>query len=152
MAITGIHHHKFMVSDVGRSIRFYRDLLGMELLYEAERSDIPVYDAIIGYKNVHLRLAMLKAKGDHGTIALIQYLNPAARTRELEHYYVGSSSLALLVDDLDAEYQRLSAAGAKFNSSPQDIVRDGKVVARAVYVADPDGIRIELYQIPQPAS
>ncbi|MBI4027126.1 MAG: VOC family protein [Verrucomicrobia bacterium] len=148
MAITAVHHHKFMVSDLARSIGFYRDLLGMELLYEAERSNIPAYDAIIGYKNIRLRLAMLKVKGDGALIALIQYLNPAARPRKLEHYFVGSSALALVVDDIHAEYQRLSAAGARFTSAPQDIVRDGKVVARAAYVSDPDGIRIELYEMP----
>lgn len=149
MAITGIHHHKFMVSDLARSIHFYRDLLGMELMYEAERGNIPAYDAIIGYKNIRMKLAMLKLKDGAGMIALIQYLNPPATVRELEHYYVGSSALALVVEDLDAEYRRLSAAGAKFNSPPQDIVRDGKVVARAVYVADPDGIKIELYELPK---
>ena len=145
--VIGIHHHKFMVSDLTRSISFYRDLLGMELLYEVERANLPVYDTIIGYKDIRLRVAMLKIKSGNSTIALIQYQNPPSKVRELQHYYVGASALALIVEDIDAEYKRLSKAGAAFNSTPQDIVRDGKLVARAVYLSDPDGIKIELYEM-----
>ncbi len=148
MATKSIHHHKFIVSDLGRSIAFYRDLLGFELIQEVERSGLPEYDTIIGHKDIHLKIAMLRLP-DQSLIALLEYLNPPGQTRPLESYFVGASALSLVVDDVWADHERLGRAGAKFISAPTDIVREGKRVATACYVLDPDGISIELYEIPE---
>jgi catechol 2,3-dioxygenase-like lactoylglutathione lyase family enzyme len=147
MATKSIHHHKFMVSDLSRSVAFYRDLLGFELMYEAERANLPAYDTIIGFPDIRLKIALLKLP-DESILALIEYLNPPARTRELQPYFVGSSALCLVVDDIAADHRRLSAAGARFQSPPVDIVRDGKLAAKACYLYDPDGISLELYEMP----
>jgi catechol 2,3-dioxygenase-like lactoylglutathione lyase family enzyme len=64
----------------------------------------------------------------------------------LQNYYVGASHVCFVVDDLDAEHKRLAAAGVRFNSPPVEIVRDGKLVGRALYMFDPDGITVELDQ------
>jgi predicted enzyme related to lactoylglutathione lyase len=46
------------------------------------------------------------------------------------------------VDDVEAEYQRLLAAGVRFHTPPQDFGS-----ARATYGRDPDGNVFELQQL-----
>ena len=48
MSYDRIHPTKIFVSDMERSIHFYRDLLKFELVYDAERSEVPAYDKCMG--------------------------------------------------------------------------------------------------------
>jgi len=146
MAIRKSHHHSFTVSDMDRSIRFYRDLLGFEVIQDAVRAGLESYDRIVGYDHADLRIAMLREREGDFVLELIQYRNPPGKTREQQNYFVGASHVCFLVDDLDSEYQRLLAAGVRFNSPPVEIVRDGRLVCRALYLFDPDGITVELEQ------
>jgi len=57
----------------------------------------------------------------------------------------GYGHMAFCVDDLDAEHARFSELGL----APRKIVefeRDGTLMARFFFVADPDGYQIELLQ------
>ena len=57
----------------------------------------------------------------------------------------GYGHIALAVDDVDAEYERFSAAGL----SPTDVKefhRDGALMAKFFFVQDPDGYKIEVLQ------
>lgn len=144
MATIKIHHFKLSVTDMDRSIVFYRDLLGLTLLYDAHRREIPAYDAIIGYPNVELRVAGFDGVGC--MLCLMQYLNPPMQTRSQDNYMQGAAGIAIQVDDIDADYARLTAAGVTSRSKPVVIVRDGKSVAKACYMHDPDGVTVELYQ------
>ena len=158
MAIRKAHHHSFTVSDMDRSLQFYRDLLGLELIQDAVRADLKAYDRIVGYPKVELRIVMLRVPLSRRTgegrgegesdfiLELIEYRNPRAQIRELQNYYVGASHVCFLVDDIQAEYKRLSAAGVRFNSPPVEIVRDGRRMGAALYLFDPDGITVELEQ------
>ena len=146
MAIRKSHHHSFTVSDMDRSLRFYRDLLGLELIQDAMRANLESYDQIVGYKNVDLRIVILREREGDFILELIQYRNPPGKTREMENFYIGASHVCFLVDDIEVEYKRLSAAGVRFISPPVEIVREGKLVGRALYLLDPDGITVEMDQ------
>jgi catechol 2,3-dioxygenase-like lactoylglutathione lyase family enzyme len=140
------HHHSFTVSNADRSIGFYRDLLGLQLIQDAVRENLESYDRIVGFQNARLRIAMLRLATGDFILELIEYLNPPGQVREMRNYYAGASHICFLVDDIDREYERLSAAGVRFNSPPVDIIRDGKLVTRCLYMLDPDGITVELDQ------
>ncbi len=143
--MTQIHHFKLSVTDMDRSLHFYRDLLGMELLYDAERENLPAYDQLIGYPDVKIRIVGLRDR--RGVmICLMQYRNPPAQRRSQENYQQGAAGIAVEVNDIDADYARLTAAGVVARSEPVTIVREGKAVARACYMHDPDGVTVELYQ------
>ena len=47
---------------------------------------------------------------------------------------------------IEADYERFQCENVKTISPPVEIERDGRCVARALYVFDPDGLQIELYQ------
>ena len=146
MAVKMIHHHGFTVSDVQSSLKFYRDTLGFEELRVSERKELPSYDVILGYENVHIITALLRHPVNEFILELIQYINPPSSPREQRNHYVGSSHCAYEVDDIDALYERLVAGGYGSINPPVDVVRGGVTVARAVYALDPDGISVELFE------
>jgi len=146
MPIKMVHHHGFTVSSLERSVPYYRDVLGLEVVRTSERKQLPSYDTILGYDDVHLQVVILTHPVNAFVLELFEYVNPPAVTRELQNYFVGASHLAFEVDDIDAEYQRLTAAGYTSINPPVDVDRGGVVVARAMYAQDPDGISVEMFQ------
>ena len=146
MGIVAGHHHGFTVSDVERSVAFYRDLLGLELVRVSDRSNLPSYDRILGYEDVHIKIAILRHEKNEFVLELVQYINPSVEQREQENKYLGASHLAFEVDDVDGMYKALRAGGFGSINPPTNVERDGKVVARAMYALDPDGISIEMFQ------
>ena len=146
MPIIKCHHHGFTVSDAVRSVTFYRDLLGLELVRVSERRDLPSYDRMLGHDNVVLKVAILRHAVNDFILELVEYKNPVGRKRELDNPFIGSSHLAFEVDDVDVVYASFRDAGYGAINSPVDVERDGIAVARAMYGLDPDGISIEIFQ------
>ena len=146
MQLKGIHHHGFTVTNADRSAQFYRDVLGLELVRISDRSNLPSYDHMLGYKDVKLRIAVLRHPKHEFILELVQYINPPSQARPLENKFLGASHLAFEVDDVDKTYDALKQAGFRAINPPTDIIRDGKKVARGMYALDPDGISIEMFQ------
>ena len=143
--MTKVHHHKICVTDMDRSLRFYRDLLGFELIYDAERSGSD-YDQIMDLKDCRLRVVMLQDPSEQSMLGLLQFYHPPMQAHQGTVTMQGFCTLALEVDDIDADFGRLTQAGVKALSPVVDLIRGGKLVARGVYILDPDGLQIELYQ------
>jgi len=146
MPFIHVHHVKVTVSDLDRSIAFYCDQLGFELIYQADRENLSSYDTIMNMQDVKLRIAMVTHPASGFMLGLIQFQNPPSIVREVKNNYVGPSSLALEVDDARAEFDRLSTAGVMTMSPPTEIVREGRAVSIAFYFLDPDKIPIEIWQ------
>ena len=146
MAVVLGHHHGFTVSDIDRSVSFYGDLLEMELIRISDRSNLPSYDTILGYEDVHIKVALLRHPVNKFLLELVQYINPPVESRPQENRFLGASHLAFEVDDVDAMHASMVEAGLGSINPPTDVVRDGKVVARAMYGLDPDGISVEMFQ------
>jgi catechol 2,3-dioxygenase-like lactoylglutathione lyase family enzyme len=145
-----IHHISFTVSNLDRSIPFYRDVLGFRFIHDVERENLPSYDQILGHADVKLRIAAFALPGETDiTLELMQFRNPAPTVRPQDFTYVATPHVAYVVDDIDAEYVRIRAAGATFVSPPAEIRRDGKYIGKAVFLRDPDGILIEPMELPQ---
>jgi catechol 2,3-dioxygenase-like lactoylglutathione lyase family enzyme len=144
--IQGIHHLGLSTPDLDRAIGFYRDLLGFELIARfskppgsegmAEMLDLPG----AGFSAALLRSGPTM-------IEIFEFSAPEpvrapARRRVCDH---GLTHLCLQVDDVKAEFERLSAAGMFFHCPPQ--TGDG---ASFVYGRDPDGNAIELIEFASP--
>jgi catechol 2,3-dioxygenase-like lactoylglutathione lyase family enzyme len=79
--IRGIHHTAVSTSDLERSLRFYRDLLGFKEVYaSAWEPGTTGADRITGLKNSSARLVMLKA--GNACIELFQFASPRPKTAE----------------------------------------------------------------------
>lgn len=139
--IVGMHHVAIGVQDFDEGLKFYRDLLGFEVVQASEFDrDNPLADQAIGLPKVAARMAMLKAP--NAFIELWQYTNPPPTDRRGQPCDYGYVHFALQVDGIEAEYQRLKAGGMTFVGEPVDFG-----VASAIYGRDPFGNVIELYEI-----
>jgi catechol 2,3-dioxygenase-like lactoylglutathione lyase family enzyme len=145
-----IHHTGYTVADLDRSLRFYRDLLGLEVLATQEKQGGYI-GAIVGHADAHVRMAHLRVPGDGHVVELFQYLAPAGeRPAAIDPPDVGTSHLCFVVDDLPALYERLREAGVdSFVSPPVEVDTGINRGGWALYVRDPDGIPVELFQPPR---
>ena len=140
--IKGIHHTAISTGDFERALAFYRDLLGFEMVSELNwPAGVELADAITGLEGSAARSAMLRAS--NSSIELFEFLSPAPKPGDpnrpvCDH---GITHIAFEIDDLDAEYDRLKAAGMRFHCPPQNLG-----VSRVTYGRDPDGNVLELWQ------
>jgi catechol 2,3-dioxygenase-like lactoylglutathione lyase family enzyme len=144
-----IHHTGFTVADLARSLSFYRDLLGLETVAEQEKEG-GYLGAIVGHPDAHVRMAHLRVPGGGHVVELFEYLTPAGdRPGPLDPADVGTSHLCFVVDDLPALYDQLQAAGVdSFFSPPVEVDTGINRGGWALYLRDPDGIPVELFQPP----
>jgi catechol 2,3-dioxygenase-like lactoylglutathione lyase family enzyme len=107
------------VRDVDRSVEFYRDVLGMEFLFRVPGQPMAFF-----------------ASGD-----VRLYLGTPERPE-----FTSRCVLYFRVDDIDAEYQRLTDAGITFLDTPRVVHRDPGGDLWMVFLVDPDGHQIGLMQ------
>src|SRR5581483_203623 len=144
--VNGLHHTCYTVSDLAGSLAFYRDVLGCEVLAEQEKAG-GYLAAIVGYPDAHVRMAHLRVPGGDHVIELFEYVAPAGSAADVEPCNVGASHLCFLVDDLPALYERLRRAGVNtFVSPPVEVDTGINRGGFALYLRDPDGITVELFQ------
>jgi catechol 2,3-dioxygenase-like lactoylglutathione lyase family enzyme len=146
-AVSGLHHTCYTVSDLDRSVAFYRDLLGCEVLAEQEKEG-GYLAAIVGYPDAHVRMAHLRVPGAEHVIELFEYLAPAGTRADVEPRNVGASHLCFLVEDLPALYEQLREKVDSFVSPPVEVDTGVNKGGYALYLRDPDGISVELFQPP----
>jgi catechol 2,3-dioxygenase-like lactoylglutathione lyase family enzyme len=145
--ILAADHTGITVSNLERSLAFWRDVLGFEFSHSAHQTgERP--EQITGVKGAELKLAVLKTPGGH-KIELLEYFAPSDRRRvNLRPCDVGHVHVALTVDDLDAVLKKIAESGGKAAGEPQTLEQGPNTGKRVVYVRDPDGTTIEFMQMP----
>ena len=147
--IRGIHHAAISTGNLDRMLAFYRDLLGFRLLFDFSwPAGTEVADRITGLQQSSARCVMLHT--GNAVIELFEYASPAPRPGDPDRPVCnhGITHICLDVTDLDAEYQRLRAAGVRFHCPPQELGSE----VRTTYGRDPDGNVIELQEVLNPDS
>ncbi len=129
MSIRGIHHVAIIAADYARSRDFYLNTLGLTLVSEHYR------EARDSWK---LNLAL----PDGCQIELFSFPNPPARPSRPEA--CGLRHLALATTNLDADILRLAQCGV----ACEPVRVDEYTERRFTFLADPDGLPIELYEVP----
>ena len=146
MTVAGAHHTGFHVADLQRSIAFYRDLLGFELVWERVNTEAYVRQ-IVGYPQAELHQALLRFPGSEHCLELIDYRGVERRPVDASPPNPGTGHICLLVRDLRGEYDRLTAAGVRSVSEPVLVTKGPNEGRLAVYMVDPDGFRVELLEV-----
>ena len=143
--ISSIRHVGFVVNDLDASLKFYVDILGLEI-YRRFTEEGEFIDSLTGLKNVKLEWVKLIIP-EGGLIELLQYhSHPDLTTSSLGNFEsnrMGCSHVALTVDNLSKLYEKLSNAGYKCKSKPL-FAPGGK--AKILYCHDPDGAILELIE------
>ena len=142
--ITGIHHFSFTVSNMPRSLVFYTDILGADIL-----SDVIIHESaehsVTRIPDAKLRIVQLNAHG--GFIELIQYLSPIGKPLNTRTCDTGNAHIAFAVDDMEKSYRELQRKGVRFKSEPVVTGFEPGTIVKSVYFFDPDGITLELVEI-----
>ncbi len=142
-SIRGIAHLSVTVSDMGRAIAFYR-ALGLSVS-EVVHAEGALLDRLTGFLGAQLDMATVEI-GDQ-RLELLQFTHPvsggggAPRLCDRGHVH-----LALLVEDIDHVVTIATQAGFEAVGAIQTVDEGPNLGIRAVYMADPDGLVIEVLQ------
>lgn len=140
MAI-GIHHSSITVSDMQRSVAFYRDVLGFEEIWSSDAAgwvlEGPVADAVTDCPGTRQRLVFLRA--GESLVELVEY-EPMQDQPQRKASDCGGMHICFVTEDIDALYDRVVASGMRTHCEPQQVSED----ARVFYFRDPDGAILEV--------
>jgi lactoylglutathione lyase len=146
-----IFHFSFTVSDLEESIRWYRDVLGLEFVHR-QRQDNDYTRKLVAMPDAVLEIAQFRvpavppAMSTH-VLELVQYVRPAGEPVDLKTNNTGVAHLAFVVDEIKTEFDRLSSAGVEFRNPPVEIMEGVNRGGYSCYLSDPDGITLELIQL-----
>ncbi len=138
MSVIGLQHVSASVSDLGRSIEFYSDLLGLNYLGTQWMLPDQVY-AIFNLQGTKVRYGWFKV-GRSGILELLEFDPQSSAPNHLIPNRPGQLHFALQVRNLDEMYKELLEAGVEGLVLPR-MMQGGSKVA---YIKDPDGLVIKL--------
>jgi len=145
MSVLRVGHIGVCVSDMERALVFYCDLLGFRPLSEVHVNDA-LSAKLLRLPGVDQRTVFVERDGVR--LALFALRTPpiqnAGRVRAMNE--AGMVALMLRVDDLDATLVKLRGAGVRVLDETR--VDHPAYGSKLVFVTDPDGLLIELIEIP----
>jgi len=142
--ILGIHHTSMSTPDVDRLAKFYNEQLGFEVVSRGEwTGGNTTADTIYGLTDTAVKSVMLKTSNSY--LELFQFNRPVGAPGNAARPISdnGVTHIGVVVDDIQAEYARLKAAGMTFHCPPQSV----GAIGWATYGRDPDGNIVELMQV-----
>lgn len=140
--IKNTRHFGIVVRNMSKSLVFYKDLLGLEIISKMDCYGKYV-DTMLQLQNVKIDIVKLSANNEITQIELLEYKYPPQESSHREINHLGLSHIAFTVSDLDECYNFLTSKKIKFNSPPQ-ISLDRKV--KVCFCYDPDNNPIELVE------
>ena len=143
--LTCAHHVGITVGSLDRSMAFYRDVLGFEVIF-GWNPRAPYIGELVGYPDADIYAVILRMPGTDVCLELLEYRNVSGSPIDAANGNPGTAHLAFFVDDLDALFPDLLARGVASVSTPVTPTIGPNEGGRAVYMIDPDGVRIELIQ------
>ncbi len=122
-------HTMLRVGDLERSLRFYTEVLGMQLLRRKDYPSGRFTLAFVGYGE----------ESDHTVLEL-------THNWDTDHYALGDGygHIALGVDDIQATCAAIADKGGRVVREPGPMKHGSTVIA---FVEDPDGYKVELIQL-----
>ena len=123
-------HTMLRVGDLERSVAFYTDVLGMQLLRRKDYSSGRFTLAFLGYGD----------EKDHTVLEL-------THNWDTQHYDLGDGygHIALGVQDIQATCAGIADRGGRLVREPGPMKHGSTVIA---FLEDPDGYKVELIELP----
>lgn len=144
--IIGQEHTGICVSDLDRSIAFYRDVMGFTMIKREEPKATRARK--LGVPGSVIQIAVFEyAKGYQ--LELIQYLEPPNPNTYGEPVNsLGQVHISFKVDDIEKEIERMSKLGVEFvGGNDCEVNAEGPLKGwKWVYFKDPDGTNLELIE------
>jgi catechol 2,3-dioxygenase-like lactoylglutathione lyase family enzyme len=146
MHYSGLDHIGFAVGSIDRAVEWYTRFFATPPILR-KTWDIEYVSRLVGYPGTKLACAFWTLPGGT-TLELIEYLEPPSGVVDMETYNAGNAHLCLVVDDLDADLERLARELGVTGVEAVEIPWGPYAGGKASYLRDPDGISIELMQLP----
>lgn len=144
--VLATNHTSFTVSNLERTVAFFRDALGFEVTSKAPR-DPKAIEHITGVEGSEITVAYVRGPGH--SLELIEYSAPPDRGKVRPRPCdVGFAHVAYDVDDIDAAIGAAAEHGVAAIAPPMTVDKGPNAGARVAYLRDPDGITIEFIQKP----
>jgi catechol 2,3-dioxygenase-like lactoylglutathione lyase family enzyme len=132
------------VTDMDRALTFYRDVLGMEIVFETLISGEPFDAALHATRKQEGRVVGGLLGGL--MVELLSLGTKPGTTKPARRGITGIQNVSLSVTDLDDTYRRVNDAGYTPDQEPFEI---GGV--RMFFLPDPDGTPVEFIELPDGA-
>ena len=136
-------HVSFTVPSIDRAVAFWRDALGFRVDSDSVREGA-FLGTVVGIAGARARIAHLFGHGQH--LEFIQYLEPAGGVAPPAPNDRCAGHVAFVTDDVETDVARLTSAGATFQGRVARVTSGPYQGAAAVYLRDPNGVIVELYQ------
>ncbi len=156
MALKNFHHASISTGDMEKVFAFYRDLLGLEVVFDVDLDSCEpnpenfpnseMHPTAAWMKRCKARCAFIKLPGDSIYIEVFQYREPVSKPvkgKQLHQYDHRISHIGFQVEDIEALCKKLKEQGVEFHWYPPADVGNGTL---AVYVYDFEGNTVELIQ------
>lgn len=141
-----VSHVGVCVTDLERSLRFYRDGLGFTPTHAYDVG--PEFGALMELDGVALRSQFLRRDGV--TVELLHFTSPPAEgdgaRRPVNR--PGFTHLSVRVADVEAAAARVAQTGGSVLDATRTTFGEGDGLTDFVYCTDPDGTRVELMRLP----
>lgn len=142
----GIVHSGIIVKNLDASIKFYRDVLGLELVkrepVRASRGEK------LGVPGAVIQIAVFAIPSSDATLELIEFIEPKSpNDYGMPVNSIGQVHIAFRVTDIEEKIAYMKNQGVKFVSDEYETIMDGPLVGwKWIYFKDPDGTNMELIQ------
>ncbi|WP_026560713.1 VOC family protein [Bacillus sp. J37] len=124
MAVLGFEHVGIQIADIDKSISFYQEVVGLELLDQFSHTDGKMKLAFLGVK-------------DQIIVELIEGYNPDLPDEGKVHH------IAFKVDNIEAERKRLQSANVEWIYEDITVLPNG---AKYIFFRGPDKEWIEFFE------
>ena len=149
-----VDHINIVVSGLETSVRFYTELLGLQVTRRAHLEGEWI-ESIVGLSGVSADVVYLQAPDGGNRIELLQYISPEGKALPDNAHAntIGLRHIAFRVGDIEQVSRKLTDAGVKLISPPVavpgSVIRHDAGSKQLCYFHDPDGVLLELaeYQL-----
>jgi lactoylglutathione lyase len=151
-AVNGFFHAGVTVSDMDRALRFYRDALGLDVVSDGITGG-PQAHRIWGMVTGRVRVVFLRVPGSDALVELFEFQGIERHPASSRPPDYGAGHVCLYATDLEGLHERLVGLGYRSRGGEVVTIEQGPHAgAKAVYMVDPDGYHVELYERPPRAA
>jgi catechol 2,3-dioxygenase-like lactoylglutathione lyase family enzyme len=147
--ISAVKRTTLIVRDLERSLRFYRDILGMKILYRGDVTN-PGASELAGMPCDALRMVVLEADNEPtGKVGLMQIVGAGGALRAVPlggGLHCSEAILVIATRHIDELAAAISAERLPIVSGPLELQVPGRGTVREMFARDPDGVLVNLTQ------